>query len=269
MPVITGEKILKAKSPSGGGYTFDIEFNDADFTLGTGYSVLEGPLSLAVEIYNNLNNPVYFGLLLEYNDKVVIVADRINIGFCASKSRAVVSGASVPQLCHITGIITKVTVRFYTFDTGITTDLRVSLRINAPIPISAPQLPIGYDRRVETAAVFQKSEGTWSIGSGSSNSLLQSLTNTQYRLKLTNAFIRLDPTPYPGDLRARIQISVVATAIHVLAEVSSKSGEYSTLVFDRPGIILEPNDIIEIRADNNNASNSYGVKSLLTAEKML
>lgn len=264
-PIILGPKAV----PVGVTSTDNAVFTNTDFSTATGYATLHGPLSLAVDIDNKYYTPIYISVTIELYNRTTYIADRVHIGFAGPLKHINISGASVPQLAHIDGEITKITITSYRFPDLIVTNgtgFIVTLFIDAPFIVSAPQPIIGQDSTVYEpyihAGIFSDGFPCPAATNGTVITEVRTIpVNNQYRYKIKTLTLGAYPTPFPGDLRVYASIDRQFEYGASLADIRP------AVIFSEVGgmvvevipvdIILNTGDRIQIRGDNVNSTNSY------------
>ncbi len=239
--------------------TFTFIYSGLDFQTASGSSTLEGPLSLSLDVTNNLFYPLYIGIQLTTLNGVINIGDRTHIAFVNKGEHKVISAASVPQLARIRGTITSITILVYSFGTQPlqTNTLSVALRIGAPVEIAAPQEIIGRDRQAFIPGLYRgESAYNVSIAAGAVRTTVVFLGGVvdPFRFRVKTVSISIPPTPsYAGDLIVYVNVLTVSNINYDIAVLRSERDRDSTFLLQSEFELTEGYDL-RVQATNNNTT---------------
>jgi hypothetical protein len=252
---------------------WDIIFDGGDFQDMTGFSTIEGPVSLLIDVdASACTFPTYYGIEVLTVDRSINITDSPQIAMVPRGEKKVITSGSAPQLAFITGTITSVIVHCFGFLSTEAALCKVSIRVCPAARLTAPANAIG-------RATMANEPGTHFGGVGAPivTSIPAASTGTSVlvmpiglsaglRRKFKAIQVHLAPTPsYPNDLIVRILILDRTSTIFRLVRVYSKVDGIHSYVYPQE-LILDAGYTLAIDADNINAANAYNVEYDLSYE---
>ncbi len=250
-----------------------IVYNSADFFNAGGYAEIQAPFSLSMRIVNPSNTPLYIGVDVVTNVGVVVVSDRVNLGFVAPGETKTISSASVPPLASINAPanINQININIWSLVTIGATPVLVNLVLDAPIDVSSQSNIIGRDRLVDISGFYNTVESNATINAGVVNGAIFAslfLPGLFVRMRIIDVWIILPPTVWPNDLRAYIYTQDAGGTNTTLITVSSNmiDGIFVTKAIDAP---LAPGAGVLSRCTNINAGRNYTVTAGFSYEVMV
>jgi len=244
-------------------------FTDVDFTPATGNATLQGPLSLQLELNNQSDFPLYIGVKVYTLDGAFNIADRKQIAFLPSKTQLVISGASVPQLAYIGGIVTKIDVYFYVLAAqaghgGATTLPTIALRMLPPAIISAPQPVIGQDTQVYQPGNLFIASSLVNVAAGNTNIVLASTgTIPVYSRMRIHSYELWVQEATIGNLVAKLQLIDPNANVLDVARWDSFATVRNAVIVTPAKFIVPSSWLMRVVADNFAAGALFAYGSIL------
>jgi hypothetical protein len=247
-----------------------VTFTGVDFAVAGGMTKLGGPFSLGVQLRNSTPNDVFMGLSYKRDMLLVTIADRPQIGSVPPAdvlnnipTEVVISGASVPPLGRIEGVITEITITLYMLtDAAIGNNtVDVWIRIDEALPAIAPLERIGAATSVEHSSVFQGlfEPQTFTAVANSADQLLLSFTSNVvgFQLRIISAIIFCYPTPFPGDLRVYWRVENGGTISTMICMLMSEMESMATGFYSFNDLYLPYGYAASLYATNVNSTKNF------------
>jgi len=243
-----------------------ITFDGTDFQSMTGFALIEGPVSILIDVDATLTKyPIYCGIEVTTIERAISIADSPQIGFIPRSERKLITPGSVPQLAYITGTISQVIIHCYGYAKTEAPLTKVSIRIGPPAPFIATGNVIGRATMANEPgfiATLVNSTAFTNVAAGSVGTTIASYLVTLangIRIKFKSIQVHLSATPsYSDDLMVYLSIIDRAANTYRIARVFSSDERIVSFTYPSE-LILDVGYTLMINADNRNTTTTYSV----------
>lgn len=268
MPAIFGPKPVTLIV---GVYQYTVVFDITDFNAASYGPHLAPPFSLTIVYDNRELLSAFVGIRLDTPQGIVKIGDRDSIGHIPRQSIGMFTGASTPQLANIPFTVNKVTATITYLFRDISAFVggnNIQIWYDVPTQNLGPQPYIGRDyRSIDPGSTILMDSGASVTANTSANLITTTASPTSpLRLLVQEIHMRSAPTPsYTGDIRLYAMHQGLSGNSRTLSELFSLCDRYATGVI-YPNVYVEPGEIVQIFADNNNSTRAFVVKGSIKGE---